>query len=51
MQEQCDDMYSFILYIRLPDDGDLSFKYVGGSKVMYNLLFYCMKMLVYLNDY
>jgi hypothetical protein len=51
MQERCDDMYSLILYIHLPDDGDLSFKYVGGSKVLYNLLFYCMKMLVYLNDY
>jgi len=37
MQEQCGDIYSFLLYIHLTDDGDLSFKYEGGSKGMYNL--------------
>jgi hypothetical protein len=36
MQERCGIMYSFILYIHLPDDGDLSFKYAGGSNIMYN---------------
>jgi len=44
-----------ILYIRLyrplREDGHLSLKHAAGFMLRYNLYFYCVLMLVYINDH
>jgi hypothetical protein len=39
------------LYWRLSADGDLSLKHVEGLKFTYNIQFYRVRMLVYINDF